>query len=68
VHMASLGHPLVGDDVYGPKNPCIKGLEGQTLHAKVLGFVHPTTNEYVEFDSELPAYFKELLAKYSVNE
>jgi 23S rRNA pseudouridine1911/1915/1917 synthase len=65
VHMASIGHPLVGDDIYGPKNPIIKGLEGQTLHAKVLGFVHPDTNEYVEFDSELPDYFKELLAHYS---
>jgi 23S rRNA pseudouridine1911/1915/1917 synthase len=65
VHMASIGHPLVGDDIYGPKNPIIKGLEGQTLHAKVLGFVHPDTNEYVEFDSELPDYFKELLERYS---
>ncbi|MDO5149637.1 MAG: RluA family pseudouridine synthase, partial [Oscillospiraceae bacterium] len=64
VHMASIGHPLVGDDVYGPKNPKIKGLMGQTLHAKVLGFVHPDTNQYVEFDSELPSYFQELLIKY----
>lgn len=63
VHMASIGHPLLGDDVYGPRNPKIKGLEGQTLHAKVLGFVHPSTNEYVEFDSELPEYFKKLLNK-----
>lgn len=63
VHMASIGHPLLGDDVYGPKNPKIKGLEGQTLHAKTLGFIHPDTKEYVEFDSELPEYFKELLKK-----
>lgn len=63
VHMASIGHPLLGDDVYGPKNPKIKGLEGQTLHAKTLGFIHPDTKEYVEFDSELPDYFKELLKK-----
>ena len=63
VHMASIGHPLLGDDVYGPKNPKIKCLEGQTLHAKTLGFVHPDTNEYVEFDSELPEYFQELLKK-----
>lgn len=63
VHMASIGHPLLGDDVYGPKNPKIKNLEGQTLHAKVLGFIHPDTNEYIEFDSELPEYFKELLEK-----
>lgn len=65
VHMASIGHPILGDDMYGPKNPKIKGLEGQTLHAKVLGFVHPDTNAYIEFDSELPAYFTELLEKYS---
>lgn len=63
VHMASIGHPLLGDDVYGPKNPKVKGLEGQTLHAKTLGFIHPDTKEYVEFDSELPDYFKELLKK-----
>lgn len=66
VHMASIGHPLLGDDVYGPKNPKIKGLEGQTLHAKVLGFIHPTTNKYVEFDSELPGYFKNLLDKLKI--
>lgn len=65
VHMASIGHPLLGDDVYGPKNPKIKGLEGQTLHAKTLGFIHPDTNEYVEFDSKLPDYFNALLDKLS---
>ncbi len=65
VHMASIGHPLLGDDVYGPKNPKLKGLEGQTLHAKTLGFIHPETNQYVEFDSELPDYFKALLEKLS---
>lgn len=64
VHMASIGHPIVGDDIYGPKKPQIKSLMGQTLHAKVLGFVHPTTKEYVEFDSPLPEYFEELLQKY----
>ena len=63
VHMASIGHPILGDDVYGPKNPRIKNLEGQTLHAKVLGFIHPDTNEYIEFDSELPEYFINLLEK-----
>lgn len=63
VHMASIGHPLLGDDIYGPKNSKIKGLEGQTLHAKTLGFIHPDTNQYVEFDSELPDYFKLLLKK-----
>lgn len=65
VHMASIGHPILGDDVYGPKNPKIKGLEGQTLHAKTLGFLHPETREYVEFDSPLPVYFEELLRKLS---
>lgn len=63
VHMASIGHPILGDDVYGPKNPKIKNLEGQTLHAKVLGFIHPDTNEYMEFDSDLPEYFENLLRK-----
>lgn len=65
VHMASIGHALLGDEVYGPKNPKIKDLEGQTLHAKTLGFIHPDTNEYVEFDSELPTYFQELIKKLS---
>ncbi|MCM1158957.1 MAG: RluA family pseudouridine synthase [Bacteroidales bacterium] len=65
VHMASIGHPLLGDDVYGPKNPGIKGLEGQTLHAKTLGFIHPETGKRVEFDSELPEYFQQLLKKLS---
>lgn len=68
VHMASIGHPLLGDDVYGPKNPKIKGLEGQTLHAKTLGFIHPDTNQYVEFDSELPDYFQKLLDKLRSND
>ncbi len=64
VHMASIGHPILGDDVYGPKrNQVFKNLEGQTLHAKVLGFIHPDSKEYVEFDSELPFYFQELLRK-----
>lgn len=67
VHMASIGHPLLGDTVYGPKNPNIKGLEGQTLHAKTLGFLHPDTGKYIEFDSKLPEYFQSLLKKYSVS-
>lgn len=62
VHMAYLGHPLVGDPVYGYKKQKFK-LEGQMLHAKTLGFVHPTKNEYVEFNSELPDYFLEVLSK-----
>ncbi len=62
VHMAHLGHPLAGDDVYGPKK-VISALNGQCLHAKTLGFVHPISGEYMEFDSELPAYFTEFLEK-----
>lgn len=60
VHMASIGHPLLGDTVYGPnKNPF--HLQGQALHAYVLGFIHPRTNEYMEFQAELPDYFETLL-------
>lgn len=62
VHAMSINHPLVGDPVYGPKNSKIK-LNGQALHAKKLGFIHPTTKEYVEFDSELPKYFQDILNK-----
>lgn len=62
VHMASVGHPLLGDSVYCNAKNNFK-LEGQTLHAKVLGFVHPATNEYVEFTSELPTYFENILKK-----
>lgn len=60
VHMAYIGHPLVGDPVYGYKKQKYN-LEGQMLHAKVLGFVHPTRNEYMEFESELPSYFTKIL-------
>ncbi|MBR2039757.1 MAG: RluA family pseudouridine synthase, partial [Clostridia bacterium] len=62
VHMAYLGHPVAGDDVYGPKK-VITSLNGQCLHAKVLGFIHPETREYMEFNSELPQYFKDFLKK-----
>ncbi len=62
VHMAYLGHPVAGDDVYGPKK-VITSLNGQCLHAKVLGFIHPSTKEYMEFDSQLPEYFKGFLKK-----
>lgn len=65
VHMTSINHPLLGDDVYGPAK-CPFNLIGQTLHAKVLGFVHPRTNEYMEFESELPEYFNTLLNKLSI--
>ena len=64
VHMASIGHPLLGDDVYGPPK-CKFHLQGQTLHAKTIGFVHPTTNEYMEVDAPLPEYFTDLLEKLS---
>ena len=60
--MASIGHPLVGDPVYGFKRQKFN-IDGQALHAKTLGFIHPTTKEYIEFDSELPQYFIELLNK-----
>lgn len=63
VHMASIHHPLVGDDVYGPEKCPFKGLEGQALHAYKLGFIHPRTGEYMEFESVLPDYFEELLRK-----
>lgn len=62
VHMASIGHAILGDDVYGPaKSPY--NLNGQTLHAKILGIRHPSTEEYMEFDAPLPEYFQELLER-----
>ena len=61
VHMASIGHPLLGDDVYGPDKCPVKGLIGQTLHAKIIGFNHPSTSEYVEFSAPLPDYFNKLI-------
>lgn len=60
VHLAYKGHPVLGDDVYGKE---FKGIDGQCLHAKKIGFVHPINGEYMEFDSELPDYFKEILRK-----
>lgn len=61
VHMAHIGHPLLGDDVYGSRK-CPFPLEGQTLHAKLLGFTHPRSGEYIETDAPLPEYFDHLLA------
>ena len=61
VHMASIGHPLLGDSVYGPAKCPVAGLEGQTLHAGILGFIHPRTGEYMEFSAPLPEYFQRLL-------
>lgn len=63
VHMASIGHPLLGDHVYGPAKCPFSGLQGQTLHAGVLGIIHPTTGEYMEFHAPLPKYFESLLKK-----
>ena len=64
VHMAYLGYPLLGDTVYGPNNNPFR-LEGQTLHAKVLGFCHPITGGYIETDAPLPEYFQKLLQLFS---
>ena len=63
VHMAFISHPLLGDTVYGLKRQKLVHT-GQALHAKNLGFMHPRTKEYVEFNSELPVYFKELIRKF----
>lgn len=60
VHSAYIGHPVLGDDVYGK---AYKGLDGQCLHAKKIGFIHPETKLYMEFDSELPEYFTSVLNK-----
>ena len=60
VHMAYIGHAVAGDDVYGPKK-VITSLNGQCLHAKKVGFVHPITNKYLEFESDLPNYFIKFL-------
>ena len=63
VHMASIGHPLLGDEVYGGRHACGKWkLQGQTLHAMNLGFVHPSTGEFLEISAKLPEYFEKLLA------
>ena len=60
VHLSYIGHPVLGDDVYGKP---YKGLEGQCLHARKIGFIHPTTGEYMEFQSDLPDYFTAVLRK-----
>ena len=62
VHMASIGHPLLGDELYCPYKSPYK-LQGQTLHARILGFNHPRTGEYMEFEAPLPYYFTQLLCK-----
>jgi len=66
VHMAYIGHPVAGDDVYGPKK-VITSLSGQCLHAKKIGFIHPVSDNYVEFDSSLPNYFVKFLRGLGAN-
>lgn len=61
VHMSHIGHPLLGDEVYAPGRKNRHKTEGQCLHAKILGFVHPTTGQYIETDAPLPGYFSHLL-------
>jgi 23S rRNA pseudouridine1911/1915/1917 synthase len=61
VHMAHIGHPLLGDEVYAGNRKSRFKLKGQCLHAKTLGFIHPTTKEYIETDAPLPEYFSHLL-------
>ena len=63
VHMAHIGHPLLGDEVYGHAKLPEKGLVGQCLHAKELQFIHPRTGQAVHLDTELPDYFKEVLTR-----
>ena len=60
VHLSYIGHPIYGDDVYGK---AVKGTQGQCLHARKIGFIHPRTGEYLEFEREAPAYFQKLLLK-----
>lgn len=60
VHMSHIGHPIAGDPLYGPKK-VIQSLQGQCLHAKKIGFIHPSSKEYMEFDSALPEYFVRFL-------
>ena len=66
VHMTSIGHPLIGDTVYGSDRQPFK-TQGQVLHAKVFGFVHPTTGQYMEFETPLPEYFEAILEKLRKN-
>ncbi|WP_418790520.1 RluA family pseudouridine synthase [Phosphitispora sp. TUW77] len=67
VHMAYLGHPVVGDPVYGPRKDPLN-LKGQALHAFLLGFRHPRTEEFMEFKADIPLYFQELIAWLKVQD
>lgn len=60
VHMTSIGHPLLGDTIYGPQK-AYPGTQGQCLHARVLGFIHPSTGEYMEFEAPVPDYFEKII-------
>ena len=62
VHMSSIGHPLIGDSLYASGKTPYKNLCGQTLHARTIGFIHPSTGKYVEYSAPLPEYFKNLLS------
>lgn len=68
VHMASIHHPVLGDFVYGPERCPFSYLEGQTLHAGILGFLHPSSGEYMEFAAPMPVYFLELLQKFGFSD
>ena len=65
--MASIGHPLLGDSLYACNKNSFKNLQGQTLHAKTFGFIHPRTNEYLEISAPLPEYFKKLLVQLKLS-
>lgn len=65
VHMAYIHHPILGDTVYGPSKAKIRNLQGQTLHAQTIGFIHPSTGQYMEISAPLPDYFEELLQKFA---
>ena len=61
--MSSIGHPLIGDTLYSSGKSAFKNLSGQTLHAKTIGFIHPSSGEYMEFSAPLPEYFEKLLSQ-----
>lgn len=67
VHMASIGHPLLGDTLYSSGRSPFKRLQGQCLHAKTIGFIHPKTGEYMEYSAPLPEYFEKLLCLLKSN-
>ena len=67
VHMAYIGHPVAGDNIYGPKNG-VTSLNGQCLHAGLIGFKHPRDGRYLEFSADVPEYFKEFLKKQNLSE